>query len=64
MAIDSIAASTVANFQANPALAALRVQFHNKSGTVNIVRDAVKDVEETNAAVDRRRQDRLVDILV
>lgn len=65
MALDSIAASIVAGSQQGLALLALRTQLENESATVNLVRDAVRQVQQANGApADRHNPDRLVDVLV
>ena len=65
MAIDSIAASVVAGSQQQFALFALRAQIENESATVNLVRDAVKAVQQSEGApADRHNPERLVDVLV
>lgn len=64
MAIDSIAAS-VAGTQQSLALLALRTQFENESATVNLVRDAVRQVQSSEGPpADRHNPERLVDVLV
>ena len=64
MAIDSLAATNVVAFGFDSSLLALKLQLQNESATVNLIKDAVKQVQATNAATDRQNADKLLDIVV
>lgn len=64
MPVDSIAATTLVAPSISSSLLALRFQHENESATVNLVSDAVKQVQETNASSDRQNRERLLDIVV
>ena len=64
MAIDSLAAVNVAAPGLDSSLLALKLQLQNESATVNLINDAVKQVQATNAATDRQNPEKLLDIVV
>ena len=64
MAIDSIAAVPVIAPGFDSSLLALRQQLQNESATVNLINDAVKQVQATEASSDRQSRKRLLDIVV
>ena len=64
MAIDSFAAVQVIAPGFDSSLLALRLQLQNESATVNLINDAVKQVQKSSAATDRQNPDRLLDVLV
>jgi len=64
MAIDTLAAVPVVAPGFDSALLALKLQHENESATVNLISDAVKQVQETNAATDRQNRERILDIVV
>ncbi len=64
MSIDSLAAVQVIALGFDSSILALRHQLQNESATVNLINDAVKQVQESSAATDRQNPDRLLDVLV
>ncbi len=64
MAIDSIAAVPVIAPNLDSSLLALRLQLQNESATVNLINDAVKQVQAPEASGDRQPRERLLDIVV
>ena len=64
MAIDSLAAVQVVAPGFDSSLLALRHQLQNESATVNLINDAVKQVQKSSAATDRQNPYRLLDVLV
>ena len=64
MAIDSLAAVNVVAPGFDSTLLALTRQLQNASATVNLLNDAVKQVQATNAATDRQNTEKLLDIVV
>ena len=64
MAIDSLAAVNVVAPGFDSTLLALKLQLQNESATVNLINDAVKQVQATNAATDRQNTEKLLDIVV
>ncbi len=64
MAIDSIAAVPVIAPNLDSSLLALRLQLQNESATVNLINDAVKQVQAPEASGDRQARERLLDIVV
>ena len=63
MAVDLVAA-TAAITRVETSIVALKVQLQQERAIPNIVEQAVEEVKETNAAVERRSQQRLIDIEV
>ena len=64
MAIDSLAAVQVIAPGFDNSLLALRHQLKNESATVNLINDAVKQVQKSSATTDRQNPDRFLDVLV
>lgn len=64
MAIDSLAAVSALAPGSDSSLLALKLQLQNESATVNLISDAVKQVQETNATTDRQNREKLLDIVV
>ena len=64
MAIDFLAAVNVVAPDFDSSLLALKLQLQNESATVNLINDAVKQVQATNAATDRQNPEKLLDIVV
>ena len=64
MAIDSIAAVSVIAPSLDNSLLALRLQLQNESATVNLIIDAVKQVQAPEASGDRQARERMLDIIV
>ena len=64
MAIDHIAAVPVIAPGLDSSLLALRLQLQNESATVNLINDAVKQVQAPEASRDRQARERLLDIVV
>ena len=64
MAIESVAVVNVVAPGFDSSVLALRLQLQNESATANLINDAVKQVQETNASTDRQNRERLLDIVV
>ncbi len=64
MAIDYLAAVPVIAPNLDSSLLALRLQLQNESATVNLINDAVKQVQAPEASGDRQARERLLDIVV
>ena len=64
MAIDSLAAVQVVAPGFDSSLLALRHQLQNESATVNLINDAVKQVQKKQRGNRRQNPDRLLDVLV
>jgi hypothetical protein len=64
MAMDFLASVNVVAPSFDSSLLALKLQLQNESATVNLINDAVKQVQATNAATDRQNPEKLLDIVV
>jgi hypothetical protein len=62
--MDFLAAVNVEAPGFDSSLLALKLQLQNESATVNLINDAVKQVQATNAATDRQNPEKLLDIVV
>ena len=64
MAMDFLASVNVVAPSFDSSLLALKLQLQNESATLNLINDAVKQVQATNAATDRQNPEKLLDIVV
>jgi hypothetical protein len=64
MAMDFLASVNVVAPSFDSSLLSLKLQLQNESATVNLINDAVKQVQATNAATDRQNPEKLLDIVV
>ena len=64
MAIDYIAAVPVVPTGFDSSLLALRLPLQNESATVNLINDAVKQVQAPEASSERQVRGHLLDIVV
>jgi hypothetical protein len=62
--MDFLASVNVVAPSFDSSLLALKLQLQNESATVNLINDAVKQVQATNAATDRQNPEKLLDIVV